>query len=244
MSAISLLPHTLSAAAPPMKEKHALTESAIQPSSYSVQRRITKRKNFFFRTFSPPSHTNEEKKKRKTKKIGPLSLPPPPSSSLLGAAPLPLRRGDEARRHHPPAPPGAGRDPPRNEEALLAVAAAAAALPSSFSFSLLGHLARERRGRAREQVQRHKRQDRREVDRATERGDDASEQVQIRVGERRQGGDDGLRRLRPPREEQPADDRSVVEGQERRDARGEDDLGRGVARDQSGEAACVQRRGV
>lgn len=209
--------------------------------SYSVQNINKEKRNCFLSDLFPPFTRRKETKTKH--KIGSMKALCLFFSllllSLLRAAPLPLRsrgRGDEAR-HAPPAAPGAGRDPPRDEPLLPLLAA------SSSSFSFLGHLARKRRGRLRQQIQSHERQDRGEVDRAPQRGDDPAEQVQVRVGQRRERGDDRLRRLRPPREEEPPHDRGIVEGQERRDPGGEDDLGRGVARDQSGEA-CVRGGGA
>ena len=77
-------------------------------------------------------------------------------------------------------------------------------------------LARQRRCGALEHVEHGEGEDWREID-AAERWNDASEQVQVRVAQRRQRVHDLSRRVREPRQDQSTDDQSVIYVERRED---------------------------
>mmetsp|Transcript_2064 Transcript_2064/g.5438 ORF Transcript_2064/g.5438 Transcript_2064/m.5438 type:complete len:275 (-) Transcript_2064:63-887(-) len=88
----------------------------------------------------------------------------------------------------------------------------------------------QRRGSAREEVERDERKDWRQVERAAKRRDDSAEEVEVRVAHGSKRVEDLLRDRWEPRQHQAHDERRVVEVEEVECAGGDDRLGHGVAR--------------
>lgn len=95
--------------------------------------------------------------------------------------------------------------------------------------SRAGELCRERGGGAGEGVEDQEREDGGQVQRPTQRRDDAPEDVQVRVAYRAEGRDDGGRGVGEPGEHEPDDEHGVVEAEEAVDAVGHHHPGHGAA---------------